>query len=176
MKQIMLCVFLAVILAATAFPLGTMLQTDEPYRNYKKSDVISVKDIVVGEWRIDDASLFLDRIDERSSILAPTRGQGDSLRLEVVKARSIFQIIWLKIHNNAESDLSVLPFFLSSCTLVDEKGKSYEMDKRMQVIGALIPTIAPGGDKKFYLYYDVPKGTIPAVLKLGLIKSSIQLR
>ena len=69
-----------------------------------------------------------------------------------------------------------LCFFLGRCILSDEEGETYEIHERSKITGGIFPEIIPGKEKKFYMFFDVPKDSKPVTLKIDLIKASINFK
>ena len=147
----------------------------EEYKTYKTSDPIPIKNVNLDPWHIEDAVMKFARLDEPSYVLAPAKAKGNKMSFEMIKPKAKFIVVWLNIKNNSSKKLSILPIFLKPCVLTDKEGKTYDIGDRMKVIGAMIPEVGPGNEKKFYLYFDVPKETKPASIRIDLIKSFITL-
>jgi hypothetical protein len=148
---------------------------EESYHLYKGSEPIPIKNIESGKWRIDDATLILEKVSESPFIMAPADGRSSD-NYEVVRPKNTFQVIWLKMQNNGKTEISVFTLFQKSCILVDEAGKTHHLSKQMKKTGTSFPLVQPGGERRFFVAYDVPKGTVPASLKIEVIKSIIELK
>lgn len=160
---------------------GTQSPTAVPedFVFFDLGQTIPVVDVTWKKQTIQDAILSFTKVDREDSVLgiSSVEAHGDKATVSFtsIDAQGQFAVVHFTLENKGTSKFEPWLILDKGCTLLDALGRSFPLNERCKLGFLIFKAVEPGERGEYSFYFDIPKNSKPASLRLDLIKAMIRL-